>query len=169
MKSLLIALLISLVCYSHQTIEKAQVIKFDNDQDAQESIEFTMCLNIITYPEFLEYVKQLIEEGEFPEGSDLEKTALSVCLSVSQSCPEFKSNSTSLIPKARAGELILYNPKVKDLKPTPYSPLLPQDDFEINLKKGDGERRKGIFKAIGTFIVKVAKAVVELIKDIRNA
>ena len=163
MKKLLIVLLISLVCYSNQRLpQQIQVSKFDNDQEAQESVEYTMCLKLITYPEFLEYVRQLIEEGEYPKGSDLEETALSVCLTVSQSSTPFKTTSTNYVPQARAGQLVLYVPIKNTLEPSPY---LPKED-ELILKKRDKEQVKGILRAIKKFIDTVIDAAIELIDAI---
>ena len=168
MKKLLLVLLISLACYSIQQIEKVPVVtSFDNDQEAQDSVEYTMCLKIIEDQEFLEYVRQLIEEGEYPEDSDLEETALSVCLSVSQSSEPFKTASTNLVPKARAGKLRLYVcPIKKELEPTPY---LPPPDFvvpekEIVLKSK--EKVIKILKAIKKLVDTVIDAVVEFIEEV---
>ena len=112
-----------------------------------------------SFQEFLDYVRQLIEEGEYPKGSDLEETALSVCLSVSQSSTPFKTTSTNYIPQARAGQLVLYTPIKKTLEPSPYLPI----EDELILKKVDKERVKGILRAIKKFIDTVIDAAIELV------
>ena len=168
MKKLLLVLLISLVCCSTQQIEKdLVVISFDNDQEAQDSVEYTMCLKIIEEPEFLDYVKQLIEEGEYPEDSDLEETALSVCLSVSQSSEPFKTASTNFIPKARAGQLRLYTcPIKKELEPSPYLPppdlLVPENELILKSKG----KVIGILKALKVLVDTVIDAVVDFINKV---
>ena len=128
-----------MVCFSNQIEKELFTGSFDNDQDAQDTVEYTLCALINENDEFLQVTQDLIDEGEYPEDSDLQKIAFSVCSSVSQSLEEFKEAANNLARETREGKrLLLYKKPLKDIKdilePTPTFPIPIREDDMI-LKK----------------------------------
>lgn len=179
MKKLLAVVLISLVCFSNQIEKELFTGSFDNDQDAQDTVEYTMCSLISENEEFLQGTQELIDEGEYPEGSDLQQIAFSVCSSFSQSIVEFKDAANNLVRDAREGKsLLLYKKPVKDIKdilePTPTFPIPIRED-DIILKKNElkpieGEPIKVEPQALSKgkiirIIIEIIGIIIDIIKE----
>ena len=143
-----------------QLLEKELVTNFSNEKDAQDSIDLTLCLKAIKDKNYLDEIQKLIDAGEFPEGSDLEETALSVCQTLAPN-DELRSISKVLVPKVLRGEVPLVSTKTfSKLELVPHDREL---DFEPNLRL---PRWLKILRAVCKFLADVFTAAVELIDSI---
>ncbi len=156
MKKILFVLLFTIVFSFKSRIVWRHKTKFANDTEAQEGVDFTICSKIIKKEKYIELIKELIQEGEFPKDSDLEKTALSVCLQMSKT-KKFRKSSQRLVKKARQGKLKLLVPFRKDLiKPTPNLP--PVEDLDVTLES--------VKEKVKRVLTKVKKLVDDVVDDV---
>ena len=156
MKKILFVLLFTIVFSFRSKLVWRRKTKFTNDTEAQESVDFTICSKIIKKENYLELIKQLIQEGDFPKDSDLEKTALSVCLQMSKT-KKFRNSSQRLVKKAREGKAKLYVPVRKDIfKPSPILP--PVEDLDVNLE--------AVKEKVKRVLTKVKKLVDDVVDDV---
>lgn len=101
--------------FSIQTIDvdfvkQNLVTKFSSDQEAQDSIDFTLCLKAIEDQEYLDLIQELIDLGELPDG-DLKETALSFCQSACKT-EEVQKVTQTFLPLAQKGQLLLASPSL---------------------------------------------------------
>lgn len=136
MKSILNFLLLYLILSIEarlqiEALQKDVVTTFSNDKETQNTIDYTLCVEIIQDPEYLSEIQKRIDEGEFPEGSDLLETALAVCQQLSQT-DEFQSRSSQLLPAVKSQKIPVYSPNSLN-----KAGLVPKSkDLVIQLKIG---------------------------------
>lgn len=128
---LLIYLILSIEALNIEELKLNKVTNFSSSQEAQDSIDFTSCLSAIEDPDYLNEVQKLIDQEEFPEGSDLKETALSICQQLIKT-EEFQSKTKKLLPQALEGKLELYPTRtLSKEKLLPISQDLMVENFKV--------------------------------------
>lgn len=160
---ILIYLILSIDALQIADLKQNQISEFSSDKEAQESIEYTGCLELIEDQNYLNKIKELIEKAGYPEDYDLEEIALSICQQSVQGSEEIQSQVKQMTPLVRSGNLrkaTFYKPKdlidIKDFGSTIFMPPvenpLNNDLDNIKLKSFFGD----LFSALGGEFIKVA-------------
>lgn len=141
---ILLSLILTINAIELVELKTDKVFKFSSDQEAQESIDYTACLELLKNEEFMEKLKQFIEEEGYPEDYDINEIALTFCQQMSQENEEIQSQTKQLINKLKTEEtnnIAFYKPvdikkDIKDLATTIFMPPSPIPK-DIILKEGD--------------------------------
>ena len=94
---------------------KANVVsKFSNEQEAQESVDLSVCIKSLENEEYLKEIMKLLED-DYPEDYDLSEIALFVCQNLIQT-ERLRTKTRPLTIMATEGKLNLYSKKKLDTK-----------------------------------------------------
>lgn len=131
------------------------VSKFDTEKDAQDCVDYSICVKALENQEFLNEVKRLIDEGEYPSGSNLLDTAFAICQNAVKN-EEIQTTAKPLLDRAKSGSIQLYKPVKLELSGDALTPL----EREVVLKK--------LFKKLRS-ILEALKHIIEGIIELIDA
>ena len=136
------------------------VSNFDSDKDVQDSVDYSICVKALENQEFLDEVQKLIDEGEYPEGSNLLDTAFAICQNAVKN-EEIQTTAQPLINKAKTGTIKLLKPVKLQINDMALAPL----EREVILQRLKFlDKLKNVLEALKH----VVEALIELVDAIAD-
>ena len=141
-------------------LKKDLVSNFDSDKDVQDSVDYSICVKALENQEFLDEVQKLIDEGEYPEGSNLLDTAFAICQNAVKN-EEIQTTAQPLINKAKTGTIKLLKPVKLQINDMALAPL----EREVILQRLKFlDKLKNVLEALKH----VVEALIELVDAIAD-
>lgn len=141
-------------------LKRDLVSKFDSDKDVQDSVDYSICVKALEDQEFLNEVQKLIDEGEYPEGSNLLDIAFAICQNAVKN-EEIQTTAQPLFVKAKTGSIKLLKPVKFELDDRVLAPFESQVILQ-RLKIFD--KLKKVLEAL-KHVVEALIEVVEAVAD----
>lgn len=160
---ILFSLILSINAIELVDLKQDRVFKFSSDQEAKTSIDYTACLELLKNKEFMDQLKQFIEEEGLPEDYDLNEIALMYCQQISEENEEIQTQTKLLVSKVNTvgvSQTPFYKPRdikqdIKDFGSTVFLPPSPIEKEEIFKKDGESGWKK-FWRKVGEALQQLA-------------